>query len=97
MFLENFRVPILEGARVTKSGLVQCMLTDRSWATVGKLPEEGRMYDENRNRRMIPNGFYRFSCDYYYRKYVVDKDPDNIPPFFVEGAKIGPSPASTTC
>ncbi len=70
MFLENFRVPILEGARVTKSGLVQCMLTDRSWATVGKLPEEGRMYDENRNRLMIPNGFYRFSCDYYYRRWT---------------------------
>ncbi len=94
MYMENLRVPIPEGSRITKDKLVQHVLrtvgggAKEEWSTIGKLPPEGDLYDEDNNRLMVPNGIYHLLFGGYYRE-VSEKDPDNIPPFYIRGAKVG--------
>ncbi len=89
MFLDKFRVPIPDRSRI-RDGKVQFNLYRSSWSTIGKLPTDGSLYDEDGRRLMIPNGVYRQNFQSDYREDVVDKDPDNIPPFFPDRVKIGP-------
>ena len=95
MNMEHFRVPIPEESRVTKDRLVQHQLHNIrtrkiEWTTIGKLPPDGDEYDEDNNLLMIPNSLYRIWFSAFYRYDVVDRDPDNYPPFFSHGARIGP-------
>ncbi len=95
MYMENFRVPIPEESRVTKDRLVQHELHNLQtrkieWTTIGKLPPDGDEYDEDNNLLMIPNSLYRIWFNAFYHHDLVDKDPDSYPPFFTNGARIGP-------
>ena len=96
MYLENVRAPIpKEGTRVISSGEVQAKVYNKTgsrrvWTTIGRLPETGPLHDEFGRKVMIPNGVYRYWYGSHYRSEVSDLDPDNYPPFFENGATIGP-------